>query len=275
VNGTVTGRPTHVSPNISQVPKVGKPFGQQCRALFGPSKGRVQVGADLAGIELRCLGHYMFPFDNGDYGRAVIEGTQEAGTDAHTRNCVAMGFEAKKLYTLSGKTSKGRDHGKTIMYALLYGAGDPHLGKLAGGKRSKGVEIRERLFAGIPALGRLIEKVKRLAKKQGYLPGLDDRKLFVRSDHSALNTLLQAAGAVIAMLWLVLVDDEIERRGWRDRCQLLGWLHDELQYEADPEIADELGRTVVAMAGAAGEAFGFRLPVDAEYKVGANWAECH
>ena len=274
-NGTVTGRPAHQRPNIAQVPKVGKEFGEECRALFRATPGRVQVGADLAGIELRCLGHYMAPFDGGAYARAVVEGTQENGDDVHTLNCKAIGLEPKKVYTLSGKTSKGRDFAKTFIYAFLYGAGDEKLGLIVGGGRKRGAKLREDFLAGLPAMGRLIDKVKRLAKRDGWLPGLDGRRLHVRSDHAALNTLLQSAGALIAKLWLVLVEDEIDRRGWRDRVQLLAWVHDELQYECDREIAEEFGRAVVACAKQAGVEFGFRVPVDAEFKVGANWKECH
>lgn len=276
-NGTVTGRPSHANPNVAQVPKVGKEFGEECRALFRatPGIGRVQVGADLAGIELRCLGHYMAPFDGGAYARAVVEGTQEEGTDVHTLNCLAIGLEPKRIYTLSGKTSKGRDFAKTFAYAFLYGAGDEKLGLIVGGGRTRGRKLREDFLNGLPAMGRLIDKVKRLAKRDGVLPGLDGRLLHVRSEHAALNTLLQSAGALIAKLWLVLVEDEIDRRGWRGRVQLLAWIHDELQYECDPEIAEEFGRAVCACAKQAGEEFGFRVPVDAEFKIGNNWKDCH
>jgi DNA polymerase-1 len=134
-NGTVTHRGAHVDPNIGQVPAVGNPYGAECRELFEvppcPICGYkddpecpayedhwVQVGADQSGLELRMLSHYMAYWDNGDYGRAVIGGNSDAGTDVHSKNRDALG--------LSGK--KGRAEAKTFIYAFLYGAGDLKLG---------------------------------------------------------------------------------------------------------------------------------------------------
>jgi DNA polymerase-1 len=70
-NGAVTGRATHSGPNISQVPKVGSRYGKECRALFGmiegvqPWKDGVLYGVDVAGLELRCLAHYMAAMTTG------------------------------------------------------------------------------------------------------------------------------------------------------------------------------------------------------------------
>ena len=78
--GTVTGRMTHSSPNVAQVPAVGAPFGAKCRALFKPKPGWKLVGCDASGLELRCLAHYMARYDNGKYGKVILEG------DIHTEN---------------------------------------------------------------------------------------------------------------------------------------------------------------------------------------------
>jgi DNA polymerase-1 len=276
-NGAVTGRATHKHPNIAQVPKVKKPFGAECRALFGPNgrNGKKQVGADQAGVELRCLAHYMAPFDQGAYGVTVVEGTQEKGDDVHSVNARALGLDPLKTYTLSGKTSGGRDFSKTFIYAYLYGAGDEKLGTIVGKGRKRGAELRANFLAGLPALDALSKKVKRLAKRDGYLPGLDGRRLHIRSDHAALNTLLQSAGALLAKMSLVIMDEEIEKRGWRGRVELVAWIHDEVQFEADAELADEVGQMAVAAFREAGVRFNFRVPIDGEHKIGNNWRDCH
>lgn len=111
--GAVTGRCTHSQPNIAQVPKVTKPYGKECRGLFGPSPGMVLVGADASGLELRCLAHYLYPLDGGSYVEAVTVG------DVHTTNQKAFGLPPGK---------PGRDKSKTGIYCHNYGGGDEKLG---------------------------------------------------------------------------------------------------------------------------------------------------
>jgi hypothetical protein len=88
-NGAVTGRCTHAAPNISQVPSVRALHGRECRALFHVRKGFKQVGADLSGIELRCLAHFMSRWDGGAYGKIILEG------DIHTENQNAAGLPTR------------------------------------------------------------------------------------------------------------------------------------------------------------------------------------
>ena len=84
-NGTVSGRASHSSPNIAQVPAVGAPYGRECRALFH-ADGWTQVGVDACGLELRCLAHYMSPYDGGTYAHTILNG------DIHTMNQQAAGL---------------------------------------------------------------------------------------------------------------------------------------------------------------------------------------
>ena len=45
------------------------PFGE-CRDLFRPAEGYTLVGADLSGLELRCLAHFLK--DNGTYAKVSM-----------------------------------------------------------------------------------------------------------------------------------------------------------------------------------------------------------
>ena len=57
--GAVTGRCTHSSPNLAQIPAHGT-YGPDCRSLFHADRpGWVMVGADASGLELRMLAHYL------------------------------------------------------------------------------------------------------------------------------------------------------------------------------------------------------------------------
>lgn len=254
-NGAVTGRATHRNPNIAQVPAVGAAYGKDCRSLFTASRGRKLVGVDVSGLELRMLAHFMARYDHGAYGKEVVEG------DVHTANQNAAGLET-------------RNQAKTFIYAFLYGAGPGKIGSIVGKGPKHGKLLKDRFLERTPALGRLIKDVQR-ASQRGYLLGLDGRRLAIRSEHAALNTLLQSAGALICKQWMVEVDKMIPQMGWSSRVQQVAWVHDECQFDCDPEIAEEFGQKVVECITKAGQFFSINVPLTGEYKVGNNWAETH
>lgn len=256
-NGAVTGRATHNTPNIAQVPKVGTLYGAECRALFlAKMKGRVQLGCDVSGLELRMLGHFMAKHDGGAYGREVIEG------DIHTINQTAAGLPT-------------RDDAKTFIYAFLYGAGDGKIGSIIGKGRNAGRLIKKKFFEKVPALAKLVEGVKAAANSKGYLKGLDGRLLHIRSDHAALNTLLQSAGAIVCKQWIIEFYDLLTKHNLHNVVSIVAWVHDELQMEVAEEYADEVGKLCIQAIERAGNKLGIRVPLTGEYKIGRNWATCH
>ena len=255
-NGAVTGRATHNNPNMGQVPSVTAKFGSDCRGLFKVPVGKSLVGADLSGLELRCLAHYMGQFDEGKYTRILLEG------DIHSANQEAAGLDT-------------RAQAKTFIYGFLYGAGAAKLGEIVGGSAKQGQVLKDTFLRKTPALKKLINGVTAFAEKNGYLPGLDKRKLTVRSPHAALNTLLQSAGALIAKQALIIFRELLLKNNYQDRALLVAWIHDEIQIEVDKEIADAVGQLAVKAFELAGEHFNFRCPITGEYKVGSNWAETH
>lgn len=274
-NGTVTGRMSHYNPNIAQVPSVGATFGRDCRALFTVPTGWVQIGADQAGLELRCLGSFLAAFDGGAYIDVVLNG------DIHWEN-------AKALFGLPDDTvrdphderhTKMRNVAKTFIYAFLYGAGDGKLGSIVGKGRVAGSKLRARFLTKFPALAKLIKAVQSAARK-GWLKGLDARKIPVRSEHAALNSLLQSAGAVICKQWIVsaeqtLIDAGL-RHGWDGDFVFLGIIHDEGQLAVRKGLEAQVEAILVQAAREAGNPFpSWRCPTDGDTKVGANWAECH
>lgn len=312
-NGAVTGRCTHSKPNVAQVPKVGSPYGKECRALFLASTAMVLVGADLAGVELRCLAHYMARYDGGAYGIAVVEGKSSDGSDVHSLNAKALGLDPTGLYVVFGKQAKGRDIAKTFIYAFLYGAGDEKLGSIVGvsdeevasfpnkqmtrwnaaikklqrdGRKAsrlvvativKGGLLKERFLKGTPALARLREDVAARVKQTGSLKALDGRILKVRHAHASLNTLLQNAGALVAKLATIIAYDNLSTSGYvfdRDWA-LVAHIHDELQVETKEDIADVVGKIIVKSMEQAGEYLGFRVAIGGEAKVGKTWADTH
>ena len=250
-NGAVTGRMTHHSPNMAQVPSCGSPYGAECRDLWIVEKGYKLVGIDASGLELRMLAHYM---QDDAYIYEVTQG------DIHTANQKAAGLET-------------RAQAKTFIYAFLYGAGAAKIGKVVGAGAKEGQKLIDSFLANTPKLRVLREKVARICSTSGTLPGLDGRRLQVRSDHAALNTLLQGAGAIVMKQALVLLNEKLRRA--KISYKFVANVHDEWQIEVEESRADEAGKLGVQAIEEAGRVLNMRCPLTGEYKVGNSWKETH
>ena len=248
--GCATHRASHRNPNLSQVPS-----DERFRRLFTASPNMVMVGADLSGIELRMLAHYLARYDGGRYADILLNG------DIHQENADKIGISRRQV--------------KTVTYAFLYGAGDQKIGTSFDGSlgetqaKRKGKEIRKAFVNAIEGLSDLLKAVKRAAER-GYVRGLDGRNISVDKGHVALNYLLQGSAAIIAKRWMVLADAQLDSHSHQ-----LGFIHDELQYETIPASVNDLKFLLELTAVQAGEYYNLRLPIAAESKSGKNWAEVH
>ena len=249
-NGAVTGRMTHHSPNLAQVPSVSAPYGRECRSFWCVPEGHKLIGCDASGLELRMLAHYM---RDERYTNEILSG------DIHTANMKAAGLT-------------DRNQAKTFIYAFLYGAGPAKIGQIVGGGFREGQQLIDSFLRNTPALAKLREKVA-THSAGGTLPGLDGRRLRVRSEHAALNTLLQGAGAVVMKQALVLLSESLNQ--YDIPHKLVANVHDEFQIEVPENFADVVGKAAVRAIRNAGDVLDLRCPLDAEYNVGNNWAETH
>ena len=249
-NGAITGRMSHQSPNMAQVPAVYSPYGKECRELWVVPEGYKLVGVDASGLELRILSHYM---NDKEYIDAIING------DIHTTN-----------QSLAGLST--RDQAKTFIYAFIYGAGDEKLGAICGGSRNYGKAIKSRFLSRTPALANFRKRVDKATGK-GWLKGIDGRKLRIRNRHSALNTLIQGGGAIVMKKALILLEEQVSKHKLKARP--VANVHDEFQYEVLETQAEDFGNLAVDSIINAGKELGIRCPLNGEYKYGNNWQETH
>jgi len=249
-NGTITGRMSHRAPNVAQVPSVTSEYGKECRSCWTVKDGYKLVGIDASGLELRMLAHYM---DDKEYTNEVTEG------DIHTANQKAAGL-------------KSRDQAKTFIYAFIYGAGDAKIGSVVGGNQRDGAKLRKSFLDNNPSLKLLRERVSKAAKR-GYLKGLDGRKIYVRSEHAALNSLLQGGGAIVMKRALLMLQSLIQLNSLD--AKFVANIHDEWQMEVREDIADFVGELAVGCIEKAGEHYKLRCPLTGEYKIGGDWSETH
>ena len=247
---TNTFRCSHRKPNLSQVPA-----DEKFRKLFKASPNMVMCGADLSGIELRVLSHYLAKYDGGRYAEILING------DIHQVNADKIGITRRAV--------------KTVTYAFLYGAGDAKIGlsvdkQLSPNKaRAKGKEVRAAFIAAIPGLSELLSAVKKRSTT-GKILAIDGRTLIVDSQHKALNYLLQCSAGIIAKRWLLITHENLP-----PTAHQLAFVHDELQYECKEEEVDDLKFLLELSAAQAGEYYNLRVPIAAEAKSGRDWSEVH
>ena len=248
---TITGRMAHTSPNMAQIPAVYSPYGKECRDVWTTSSdGYVLLGCDASSLELRCLAHYM---NDTGFTKEVVDG------DVHTANQRAAGLPT-------------RDNAKTFIYAFLYGAGPAKIGKIVNGSAKDGKKLIDTFLTNMPALKVLRNKVSKLATR-GYVVGIDGRILQIRSEHAALNTLLQGAGAIICKEWLKYIILQASKRNLD--YKLVASIHDEYQFEVRKDHAEEFGEVTRKAMKLTEESLKVRCPLDSEYKVGKTWAETH
>ena len=243
---------------MAQVPGVGSPYGKECRSLFKASPRYTLVGCDASGLELRCLAHYLAPYDKGDYTEKILK------RDIHVENQKAAGLPT-------------RDAAKTFIYAFLYGAGDQKIGEVIGRGRGAGKLIKETFLRSLPALAKLKACITEALEDRDHLKGLDGRHLYVRSEHAALNTLLQAAGAVVMKQATVHLYENLEEQGLQhgEHWAFVAHVHDEFQLEVLPHLVEQVQEQAVNAIRQTTETLQFRCPLDGESRAGQNWSETH
>ena len=269
--GAITGRMTHQDPNMANVPAASDavPYGKDCRACWTveDKENYRLVGCDASSLELRMLCHYM---DDEEYTRAAVSG------DIHAMNMKAFKLceDPILLKAQDPKLFKElRDISKRLLYAILYGAGNKKVGTILGASTKKGEEIKENLFTGIPKFGKLIEWVSEQSRKNQYVYGLDGRRIWTRSEHAALNTLLQGGGAIVCKAWMCYIHQMAKKAGldFQQLCQI----HDEMQYQVHKDHVEAFGAITKAAMKKVEDILKLKCPLDSEWKAGENWQQTH
>jgi DNA polymerase I-like protein with 3'-5' exonuclease and polymerase domains len=301
--GTPHFRAKHLNPNLAQVPnpKKGGLFAAECRALFRTNNDWVFVACDQANLQDRGFAHYLFDFDGGAYAKAFLEGKDQHWQSAIALVLAAEGVERNKDNKLHTAIREGA---KRFRYAFLYGAGAEKAGRIIHdttramrqidsnnrlqqqffGESTRptqttlkkvGANARNKFMDATPGLRKLREKLEACARRCGCLPGLDGRRVPVRALYTALNFIVTSSEAIICKRWLVQTYDELRARfryGWDGDVVIVLWVHDEIVCACRPEVAAEVGELLARHAKEAGEFYGFKVPLDADYKIGRSWA---
>jgi DNA polymerase-1 len=258
--GAWTGRMSHNSPNMANIPGHGSLYGDEMRSLWRADPGSYLVGVDADGIQLRILAHYM---NDKDFIAALVAGKKEDGTDAHTLNQMAL-----------GPVCKSRDVAKTFIYAFLLGAG---VGKVSDILRCSEAEARAAIDAFIshyPGLRNLKDHRIPADADRGYFIGLDGRLVACDSQHLMLAGYLQNGEAVIMktanLLWRSKLEEE------KIPFRQVNFVHDEWQVEVQSLThATKAGNLMVRAIEETGTILKLNCPLTGNAIIGKNWLETH
>jgi hypothetical protein len=284
IHGTViptaatTSRASHSGPNLAQVPSVHKPYGLECRALFGsPRPDHKLVGADASSLQLALYSHFVARHDGGKL--ASICGDPDGDPHEYMRAASGL-FLRNRQKNLTYGTFFGAGHYKQGQMVLLdwkdaleQGLTDeplPHLDQAV--KLGQMVDARMRKnMAGYEAMQKDCRKVAR----RGFLTLLDGRTLNVKQARLVLVTLLQGNEAVIMKTAYLFAVEKLRKEINEGLCHPCLWIHDEIQFAAHPYVAEDVGKVLAQSIADAGDMFKLRLQLRGEYKVGDTWADTH
>ncbi len=240
---------------VVNVPGCDALFGSRMREVFIVPRGYKLVGCDAASCQLLMLCHYM-----GDkvYTEAVVNGRKEDGTDIHSVN-----------QRLAGCQTRGQ--AKTLIYAILFGAGDAKLASQLGCSTREAKKMRARFLSNLPKLTALVKGLKKVWKQRGYLIAIDGRKIFVRSEHMLLVYLLQSAEAIMMKVATLFACKACSRYD----ASMVNHMHDEYSFEVVEEDSKKVSELLEESIVKSGQYLKLTVPMSGEGIVGNNWKEVH
>ena len=260
--GTATGRLSSKNPNLQNIP-VKTALGQRIREAFVAPEGKKLIGIDYSQIELRLLAHF-----SGD--KVLVEAFTE-GRDIHMQTAIA-------LFGQEVAASK-RHIAKTVNFGLLYGMGQKKLSDTLGITTKEAKAIIERYFETFPSVKGYFAEVVEQAKAAGFVETLLHRRRYfdfasatpmlkAAYERESVNTVFQGSAADLIKLSMNRIDDMIRTEGLR--AKMLLQIHDELIFEADAEVADEVAHRFVEVMESAMQ---LRIPLKTSMHIGDHWGE--
>lgn len=263
---TVTHRLRHSV--VVNVPGEDAFFGPQMRSLFIAPEGYKVVGCDSDSCQLRMLIHEMYAHGlaNKEFEDALLYGSKEEGTDAHSIN-------RDKVNAIIGKEVLSRQDAKTVFYATIFGGGVTRIMSILGSSRAVAQAVIDAFYNVLPELPDLKKQLNSKRKALGYVPALDGRPLYIRSPHMVLVSLMQGDEAVAMEYSMCWAEREVKRREL-DASQLI-YYHDEFEYEARDDHAEECGRVLEEAIAWPTGILNLNVPLTGSASIGSNWAEVH
>ena len=263
---TATGRLSSTDPNLQNIP-VREDIGRQIRKAFIAPEGRILLAADYSQIELRLMAHFS-------QDHALVDAFNH-GQDVHKRTAAeVLGIPLDEV------TSNQRRQAKAVNFGLLYGMSEFGLTRQLGFTREESRNYIGKYFQRYPGVLEYMERTRQVAREQGFVETILGRRLYTPdinasnkmvkqgAERAAINAPLQGSAADIIKLAMIAVDKVLPK----DQAKMLLQVHDELVFEVDEAIADELSATLAEVMQSV---LKISVPLIVEVGKGNNWDEAH
>ena len=273
----VTGRLKHAG--IVNIPNGEAFFGKWLRRLFISDEDKILIGTDADGCQNRIIGGLV---GDEDYTHALLHGTKEEGNTVHLLNQVSL----KKAGFIVPYGNC-----KNLNFAHFFGGGDNKLGKMVGGSKEDGARIRKALLDVAPGLEELLDGLKEQWRQtahqrpnkwggveyyNGWLKGLDNRPIFIESEHQILVYIVQGAEAILMThAYVFLYDWLVQEFEWGKDFGFVCFMHDEINLECLPKHEKRIRFLSEQAISEAAKYLNLLVPQIGESKVGKNWYEVH
>ena len=269
-----TGRLRHKDIVNVPSPHSGAFFARQMREVFVAKPGWVLVGVDSKGNQIRQLAARM---GDEQFMRDALLDKERDGTDFHDTNMARLG-------------GTPRSTAKNFFYGLIFGAGVSKLASTIGCSTKEARRFLNTYMKELPLLKKCIDDLtegwregaqtwwdkheNRRVWINGRIKGLDGRPILVDSEHKVLCYALQSDEAIQMAMAYVMFHTWASARGIKDWGNVI-WMHDEIQFEAHPNVAEELAGLACEAIRWAGKYYNIACPHEGGYKIGKNWYETH
>ena len=277
---------------VVNVPKASEKvlLGKEFRELWTSEEDMLIAAGDASALEGRVQGSYTWKYDQGATARELLDG------DVHSKTAKSVYPEETTEFDITApdfdkehpKFKPYRDRSKNVFYAALYGAGDAKIASTAGLPESRGKEIAEKFWAANEGTKQLKDALERYWETRGqklYLPAIDGRILRTRKKSALLNTIFQSCGGIAMDYACCFLDSWLGKIHWKDRkpyylykgyiVRRIGYFHDEVEFECEEPVAEEVARMIEFAIKKAGEMLKLNVPLAGEGQVGKNWREVH
>jgi DNA polymerase-1 len=264
---TATGRLSSSNPNLQNIP-IRSEEGRRIRQAFVAEAGCVLIAAEYSQIELRIMAHLS--------GDARLCAAFEHGEDVH-RATAAEVFNAP----LTAVTDDQRRAAKAINFGLIYGMSAFGLAKQIGVGRGEAQAYIDLYFARYPGVAAYMERMRQLARTQGYVETVFGRRLYLPEIHSrngqrrqyaertAINAPMQGTAADLIKIAMIRLH---ARLVVPKQARLILQVHDELIFEVPEHSAADVALVIQHEMQHAAQ---LNVPLDVGVGTGTSWAQAH
>lgn len=255
--GIRTGRLSSSNPNLQNIP-ARTDTGKLIRKAFVARPGTSLVVADYSQVEYRVLAHFT--------GEKVLIDAFNNGVDVHEAT-------ARRILGIKGDVQKAdRDIGKTINFAVIYGAQAKKIARTCKRSEKEAQGFLDAYFVNLPRVVAWTQHIRNNAKLQGGIKTLMGRWIPLGStqrmsdyeifafERRAVNYVVQGSAAEILKIAMV----RLCNMGFKVLLQV----HDELVIEAPEEKAEWTAKVV---KGVMENAVRLKIPLEVEVGTGQTW----